>query len=193
MTGVLGGTFDPPHYGHLVLAEEARSRYSLDKVLMIPSRLPPHKSRVPVSPFFDRIEMLRLAVEGNPALEVADLESATGPSYTIDLLGRIRSMGLDPVFIIGTDSLAEMVSWKDYPLFLEMALFAAGRRAGRPEPVIPAEALGKVEIFEMPGMLVSSSGMRERFARSMPTRYLIPESVRSFVLKRGLYDCREGG
>lgn len=192
MTGILGGTFDPPHIGHLILAEEAGVRFSLERVLLVPSRLPPHKMNGHLTPFEDRLEMLALAVSGNPRLEVADLEAGAGPSYTIDLLRRARAEGIDPVFITGSDSLSEMPSWKDYPLFLDLARFVAGKRAGCGEPVIPPAAAGRVEIFEIPGILVSSSAVRERFARSMPTRYLIPESVRRFITERGLYGFREG-
>ena len=192
MTGVLGGTFDPPHYGHLVLAEEARVRFALDKVLLVPSRHPPHKLSSGVSPFQDRLSMLRLAAEDNPFLEVADIESEDGPSYTIDLLRRTISLGLEPVFITGTDAVPEMASWKDFPRFFDLARFVAGTRAGAGEVTFPQAALGRVEVFEMPGMLISSSSIRARFARSGPTRYLIPESVRNFVSRRGLYGCREG-
>lgn len=192
MTGILGGTFDPPHIGHLVLAEEARARFSLDTVLLVPSRLPPHKMKGPVTPFDDRLAMLSLAAAGNPRFRVADLEAGSGPSYTIDLLRRARAEGLDPVFITGSDSLSEMPSWKDYPLFLDLARFVAGTRAGCGEPVIPPEAAGRVEVFEIPGIFVSSSAIRERFARSMTTRYLIPESVRRYISGRGLYGFREG-
>ncbi len=192
MTGILGGTFDPPHIGHLVLAGEAAARFSLDRVLLVPSRLPPHKMNGPVTPFEDRLEMLSLAAACDPLLEVADLEAASGPSYTIDLLRRARVEGIDPVFITGSDSLSEMPSWKEYPLFLDLARFVAGTRAGCGQPVIPPAAAGRIEVFDIPGILVSSSELRERFARSMPTRYLIPESVRSFISRRGLYGFREG-
>jgi len=192
VTGILGGTFDPPHYGHLVLAEEARALFGLDRVLLVPSRRPPHKSSSVVAPFQDRLSMLRLAAEDNPFLEVADIESEDGPSYTIDLLRRAISLGIEPVFITGTDEIPEMASWKDFPHFLDLARFVAGTRAGAEDVVFPPEALGRVEVFEMPGMMISSSSIRARFARSGPVRYLIPESVRSFVSRKGLYGFREG-
>lgn len=189
MTGILGGTFDPPHFGHLVLAEEALSRFGLSKVLLVPSRMPPHKTPAEITPFCIRFEMLKMAVEGNPHLEAADLESIDGPSYTIDLLLKLRDAGVDPVFITGTDSLPEMVSWRRYPEFLDLARFVAGRRPCCRTDTVPAEIASKVTVFDMPGMLISSGDIRKRFARSLSTRYLIPEPVRSFVLKRGLYGC----
>ncbi len=193
MTGILGGTFDPVHLGHLALAEEAAFRFGLERVLLVPCRNPPHKATASVSPFEARLAMLRLAVMDDPLLEAADLEPVRGPSYTCVLLRRLSGEGLSPVFVMGTDTLLELPSWMDYPRFLDMARFVAGTRPGfDPSRALP-EVLRRVELFEMPGLHISSTDLRARFAASLPVRYLVPGAVRDYISRKGLYGCREGG
>jgi nicotinate-nucleotide adenylyltransferase len=187
MTGLLGGTFDPPHLGHLALAQEAALRFDLDRVVFIPSRLPPHKRPDGITPFEHRIEMVRLAVAGNPSFEVADMEPNRGPSFTIRLLERARGLYPDPVFIIGLDSLIELPTWRDYPAFLDLAAFVAGIRPGFDPSEVPQELLARVRLFDMPGLWISSSSIRERFARGTGTRYLTPEPVREYAIRERLY------
>lgn len=187
MTGLLGGTFDPPHFGHLALAQEAALRFGLERVVFIPSRLPPHKRPDGISPFEHRLAMVRLAVAGNGSFEAADIEPRSGPSFTARLLERAGELYPDPVFIIGLDSLIELPTWKDYPAFLDRATFVAGTRPGFDPSAVPADLLERVRLFDMPGLWISSSALRERFARGSGTRYLTPEPVREYAIRERLY------
>jgi nicotinate-nucleotide adenylyltransferase len=185
---VLGGTFDPPHYGHLVLAEEARTRFGLSGVILCPARHPPHKAGRRISPFESRMEMARLAAYGNPGLSVEELDSGDGPSYTIGLLEKATLEYGRIAFLIGLDSLLELPSWKNFPDFLDSADFLAGTRPGWSTSQVPEDLLRRVNVFEMPGLWISSSDLRTRFARSMCTRYLTPDQVRDYAIREGLYD-----
>jgi nicotinate-nucleotide adenylyltransferase len=186
--GVLGGTFDPPHYGHLVLAEEARVRFGLTGVVLCPARNPPHKTDRKISSFESRMEMASLAAAGNPGLSVGDLDSGDGPSWTAELIEKASAEYGRIAFVIGMDSLVELPTWKDYPRFLETADFLAGTRPGWIESMVPADLLGKVKVFDLPGLWISSKELRQRFARGMSTRYLIPDQVRDYVIREGLYE-----
>jgi nicotinate-nucleotide adenylyltransferase len=184
--GLLGGTFDPPHYGHLALASEAAWRFDLDRVVLVPARRPPHKPP-PQASFSHRMEMAGLAVAGDPLLFAQDLEGDTGASYSVDLLERLALPPRLTWFIIGMDSLMELRSWKSPERLLEIANVVAGTRPGyrSAEPSDPA--LERVETFSSPGLHISSSDLRSRFAGGRPTAYLIPKAVRSYILNRGLY------
>ncbi|NLP04404.1 nicotinate (nicotinamide) nucleotide adenylyltransferase [Candidatus Fermentibacteria bacterium] len=192
MTGLLGGTFDPPHFGHLLLGEEARLRFGLERVIFVPSRNPPHKPGIALSPFEHRMAMLELAVLDNASFEAADLEAEAGSSYTCDLLELASSRFEGVVFLMGMDSLVEMPSWKNYPGLLDLARFAAGTRPGWSSAMAAPATLARVEIFEFPGLHVSSTELRERFARGGATRYLTPDAVRAHALRERLYGGAEG-
>ncbi len=184
--GLLGGTFDPPHYGHLALASEAAFRFGLDSVVLYPSRTPPHKE-APEAGLAARMEMLRLASAGNGLLQVEDLEGETGAVYSADLL---RALGLPRervFFIIGMDSLLDLEGWKSPSRVLSLATAVAGTRPGFDPEDIPEVARGRVEVFPLPGLWISSSDLRERFAHERPTAYLIPEAVRAYIREEGVY------
>lgn len=184
--GLLGGTFDPPHYGHLALASEAAYRFGLDSVVLYPSRTPPHKN-APEAGLAARMEMLRLAASTSSLLRVRDLEGETGASYSADLL---QALGLPPQrvwFIVGMDSLLDLESWKTPERLLRMASVVAGTRPGFQSESVPELARGRVEVFPFPGLWISSSDLRERFARGRPTAYLTTEAVRRYISERGLY------
>jgi len=184
--GLLGGTFDPPHYGHLALASEAAHRFGLDCVVLYPSRTPPHK-KAPEAGLDARMEMLRLAASASSFLRVSDLEGETGASYSADLL---QALGLPPQrvwFIVGMDSLLDLESWKTPERLLRLASVVAGTRPGFQTEDMPEAARGRAEVFPSPGLWISSSDLRERFARGRPTVYLTPEAVRRYIMERGLY------
>jgi len=187
MTGLLGGTFDPPHYGHLVLALEACYKFNLEQVLLVPSRFPPHKPERMISPFSNRFEMTELAAADSPELTVADLEPSDGPSWTVNLVEKLRDMGMKLCFIMGTDSLKDLHTWKDPREISMMAKIVAGVRPGYEPESIDPKYVSMVETFEIPGMCISSSDLRDRFARELNTRYLVPESVRNYIRENGLY------
>ena len=192
MKGLLGGTFDPPHYGHLVLAEEARLRFDLDEVLFVPSRKPPHKERVQLTPYRHRREMIELAIAGNPAFRIADLEPENELSYTVDLIENFADPGQRPVFILGMDSLMEIHAWKNPDRLLDIARVVVGTRPGFTATEVDRRFLERIEIFTIPGLYISSTNLRDRFAHGNNTRYLTSDVVRSYVAREGLYGSGKG-
>ncbi len=171
--GILGGTFDPVHYGHLLLAECAREQCQLDQVWFLPAAIPPHKQGHELSPVEQRIEMLELAVAGNPAMIVSRLEADRGGiTYTVDTLAALSAENpqRELLFLMGADSLADLPNWRQPKRICELAILAVVRRAGqavdysRLADLVPAERL---ELFrrhqvEMPAMELSSHDIRER-------------------------------
>jgi len=190
--GILGGTFDPPHMGHLILAQEALEQYSLEKVLFVPSRIPPHKIVSEITEFRERSQMLKLAIEGNSCFETADLESRDHPSYTVDMLERVSSHYSRPYFIIGIDSLEEMHTWKQPERVFELAEVVVGTRPGSDPSSVDPAFLGKVRLFSFPGVWISSSDIRKRVKDGRSISYLVPESVESYIMSRGLYGAEKG-
>jgi nicotinate-nucleotide adenylyltransferase len=132
--GLLGGTFDPVHYGHLDAADAARAALRLDEVLVIPSHVPPHRPAQPHASVFHRFAMLALAVQGRPYVRLSDTELAReGPSFTVDTLRRLHESGLRPLqlfFILGADAFAEIATWRAFPAVLDAANFAVIARPG---------------------------------------------------------------
>jgi len=187
MTGLLGGTFDPPHFGHLVLALEACIKFDLEEVLFIPSRFPPHKPGRCITSFEHRYRMTELAVADSPELSVADLEPPEGPSWTVNLIEKLTGMGMKICFIMGMDSLAELHTWKNPNRISKMAKLVTGTRPGYSEKLVNPKFSSLVETFVIPGLYISSSDLRDRFARNLNTRYLVPDSVRDYIRENDLY------
>jgi nicotinate-nucleotide adenylyltransferase len=191
--GIMGGTFDPIHHGHLVAAEEARWQFRLDQVLFIPTGRPWQKP-VGVSPAEDRYLMTVIATASNPAFAVSRLEvDIPGPSYTVDTLRRLRSElpeGTRLLFIGGADLLQQLLTWKEPEQVLALAeLIAATRPDFDVDDVVqkvPAAA-GRIHRMEIPALAISSSDIRARVARGDPIEYLVPEGVARYIQKRALY------
>jgi nicotinate-nucleotide adenylyltransferase len=191
--GIMGGTFDPIHHGHLVAGEEARWQFRLDQVLFIPTGRPWQKP-VGVSPAEDRYLMTVIATASNPAFAVSRLEvDNPGPSYTVDTLRRLRSElpeGTSLLFIGGADLLQQLLTWKEPEQVLALAeLIAATRPDFDVDDVVqkvPAAA-GRVHRMEIPALAISSSDIRARVARGEPIEYLVPEGVARYIQKRALY------
>lgn len=195
--GIMGGTFDPIHYGHLVAAEMARSKFNLSKVLFIPSGTPPHKDRSDISPAGLRFEMIGLAIQDNPAFDISALElGRKGPSYTVDTLRVLRRTWLEHelYFITGTDALREIFSWREAEEILMMTEFIGAARPGfdasdfllkvqREHP----ETQRRIHYLEVPALAISSTDIRARVKCGQPIRYLLPEPVRLFIQQHGLY------
>ena len=201
--GLFGGTFDPPHYGHLVAAQEAVDRLGLQRVLFLPAGQPPHKLGEPVSPFPIRRQLVELAIADNPAFELSLLDSARpGPSYTADLLAYVRQVvGPEPelYFLVGMDSLRDLTTWHDPARVLAQCILVAVSRPGYPplDPqLLAAELPGAAErivVLETPGVDISSTDLRGRVASGRPIRYLVPDAVRALIEEQGLYGSRESG
>lgn len=187
MTGLLGGTFDPPHFGHLVLALEAYHQFDLEEVLLVPTRYPPHKPERRITDFRHRFRMTELAVADSPELTAADLEPSDCTSWTVNLIENLSSMGMKICFIMGMDSLLELHTWKDPERISGMAKMVAGTRPGYESGSIDMKYRSLVETFEIPSMYISSCDLRERFARELNTRYLVPDNVRNYVRENNLY------
>jgi nicotinate-nucleotide adenylyltransferase len=210
--GILGGTFDPIHYGHLRIAEEACEELHLEKVLMIPGATPPHKGKMKISPFEDRFAMAVLAAKDSPLLEVLDLEGRReGPSYSVDTLSEIRRMygpEVELFFIIGMDAFLEIKTWERYEDLFKETNFAVIKRPGVPDEQFgslimsmnmgfqPGEEAGSFilpstgqGIFykKMALLDISSTMIREKAAGGRSIRFLLPESVESYIKEKGLY------
>jgi len=194
--GIMGGTFDPIHYGHLVAAEMARSKFNLSKVLFIPSGTPPHKDRSDISAAGLRFEMIELAIQDNPAFDISALElEREGPSYTVDTLRVLRTWPEHKLyFITGTDALREIFSWREAEEILIMTEFIGAARPGfdasdflvQVQQEHP-ETQGRIHYLEVPALAISSTDIRARVKRGQPIRYLLPEPVRLFIQQHGLY------
>ena len=195
--GILGGTFDPPHIGHLWLATLAADGLDLGHVLLMPAARPPHKGRRAISNAADRVMMTRLAIGGDPGLDLSLVEmERPGPSYTIDSLAQLRTHlgdGVGLVLIMAADSFAEIETWREPDRLLELAEWAVGPRPGTPMPNRGAleDRFGKrasrIHLLEGPSLDVSSSEIRARVAAGRPIRYLVPRAVEELIVSRGLY------
>jgi len=210
--GILGGTFDPIHYGHLRIAEEVCEDLGLEKVLLIPGAAPPHKGKKRISPFIDRFTMTMMAAQGSPLLEALDLEGRRhGLSYSIDTLKEVRRLfgpDLELFFIIGMDAFLDIKTWKRYDDLFKEANFVVIKRPGVPDkdfgPLVLSMDLGfqpgeEVNSYYLPSwghsivykeltlLEISSTRIRELAACGKSIRFLAPESVRSYIVEKGLY------
>lgn len=191
--GFLGGTFDPPHVGHLVLAQEALEFMKLDHVCFVPVRNPPHKGEGTVSAFSHRMEMLSLSISDDPRFSVLDVEPLHGPSYTVNLIRRLSGLfGGKPCIVMGLDSLVEMKAWKDPRIILEEASVVVGTRPDFSTAGIETVYLESVRLFDFPGVWLSSSMIRDRVAGGRSIRYLVSDGVWSYIREKGLYGSGKG-
>ena len=191
--GVMGGTFDPIHHGHLVAAEEARWQFDLDQVVFVPTGRPWQKP-VGVSPAEDRYRMTVLATASNPAFTVSRLEvDHRGPTYTVDTLRRLRAAqpaGTRLFFITGADAVLQILTWKEPDQVLALAEFIAATRPGFDLDRLIAQvpgAAGRVHRIEIPALAISSSDLRSRVARGAPVQYLVPDGVARYIQDHALY------
>lgn len=184
--GLYGGTFDPVHQAHLQVGQEALRRFALDKVLLIPNRLPPHKESATGASYEDRLRMVQLACEGRDGLEASDIENQEGKSYTIQTLRRLRKQfgeDCDFYFIIGADAFAEVMLWYEVEAVFRMTEFIVVSRPGfRYE--IPAGA--RVHPMEGMELGISSTEIREALARGEQPAELLP-AVQQYIESKGLY------
>lgn len=191
----MGGTFDPIHYGHLVVAEVARCEYALDRVVFIPSADPPHKQGVPMTPAERRYEMTLLATASNPWFDCSRRElERPGPSYSVTTLREYRAQGgpdLELFFVTGADAILEILTWHEADEVIRLCRFIAATRPGydleRLRRRLPAEYLERIEELAVPGALISSTDVRQRVREGRPIRYLVPEPVEEYIRKFSLY------
>lgn len=193
--GIIGGTFDPVHIGHLIIAEESRCRLDLEKVVFIPAGQPPHKPSEPIASAEHRYAMTVLATRDNPAFEVSRIEmERPGPSYTVDTIEELRSTCRDEVeffFIVGADSLLEILTWHQPERLINLCRIVAATRPGydqaEAERLLPRAYLERTVFLDAPSVDISSTELRERVASGTPIRYLVPRDVEEYILKNGLY------
>ncbi len=193
--GIMGGTFDPIHYGHLLMAEEARQAFALDQVIFVPNGRPAHKKPYLVSQPEDRYAMTLLATASNPMFTCSRLEiDRPGLSYTIDTLRHFRREfpGLDALyFITGADAILEILTWHESDKLVDEFLFIAVTRPGfvleRLAEIADAQFLQRVSFLPIPGLEISSTDLRRRVRGGRSIRYLTPESVEEYVRGQGLY------
>ena len=193
--GVLGGTFDPIHIGHLVVAEEARIKVGFNEVLFVPAGQPLLKPDRNVTPADHRVEMVRCAIADNPHFKLCTLEvERPGPSYTVDTLTMLREQLGSKVslfFILGRDTLAELPSWKEPKKLVQLCRLVVAPRLGAKdlqhlETEIPG-LLDKVIQLDMPVIGISASGIRQRIAQGLSIRYLVPAKVQKYIAEQKIY------
>lgn len=197
--GIMGGTFDPIHLGHLVTAEAARSDFNMEKVIFVPSGRPPHKQESTITPKEFRYLMTVLATAANPYFEVSRTEiERSGQSYTIDTVNFMKEKmlpGSELFFITGADAILEIITWKNVEELLETVTFIAATRPGynlhelknRLNKKLGKHLMDKIIPIEVPAMAISSTDIRNRLKEGRSIKYLLPESVENFIQKNDLY------
>lgn len=190
--GVMGGTFDPIHHGHLVAASEVADRFNLDEVIFVPTGQPWQKAGKTISPAEDRYLMTVIATASNPRFSVSRVDiDRDGPTYTIDTLRDLREQFPDEelYFITGADALASIMSWHDWEEMFQLAEFVGVTRPGYElrEDMLPADIQERVHLVEIPAMAISSTDCRERAAEGRPVWHLVPDGVVQYITKNALY------
>jgi nicotinate-nucleotide adenylyltransferase len=196
-TGILGGTFDPIHNGHLAIAEEVRTSLNLKEVFFLPAGQPWMKSDKTISPARYRVEMISLALAARPYFKLSTIEiEHQGPSYTVDTLAKLKAQAREPsdlYFIVGWDNLARMPLWKDPLKLIQMCFLAAVPRPGYDRPdmeKLEAELPGiskKVILIYKPRIDISATDIRNRVGQGLSISGMVPEEVAGYIKKKGLY------
>jgi nicotinate-nucleotide adenylyltransferase len=184
---VFGGTFDPIHLAHVRIAEEAKLKFGLDLVLLVPAGNPPHKEAF--TPFTDRYRMVELACQGHPGLQASPLEESSAQSYTIDTIHRVRDQLLpqdELFFLIGADAFDDLESWKGWQELVRLTEFIV---VARPESEYRVPVGSRVHRLDGLALQISSSGIRASLANAEPTPEL-DDKVRAFIEQRGLYGSK---
>jgi len=193
--GILGGTFNPPHLGHLICAQEAYLQLALDRVMLIPARIPPHKPVDDEPGVEHRLELCRRAIEGDERFEVSDIEvSRSGPSYTVDTLEELHSKAPDRemFLILGGDVAAGLPHWREPQRVLSFATVAVAKRRGTSRSAVD-DALHSIrggeraEFFRMPPIGISSTLVRRRARSGVSIKYIVPDAVAGYIREHGLY------
>lgn len=193
--GILGGTFDPIHLGHLIIAEEARNRLDLEKIFFIPTGEPWMKMPRRISPAVHRVEMVHLAIASNPFFELSLIEvEREGPSYSVDTIAALRQQQFkaELYFILGQDSLADLLAWREPQRLVQMCYLAVAPRLGSPfnisalEKAIPGVSRRIIPV-DTPLIDITSTDIRQRAGKGLSLRYLVPPAVERYILRHKLY------
>lgn len=185
--GVMGGTFDPIHNGHLVAASEVAAAFDLDEVLFVPTGLPWQKESVTATS--DRYLMAEIATAANPRFKVSTVDiDREGPTYTVDTLRdlRVKFPDAELFFITGADAVTSIAGWKDAANLWDLAQFVAVTRPGH-KLDLPSAPEGAIQVLEIPALAISSTDIRARVSQGKPIWYLVPDGIVQFIAKHGLY------
>jgi nicotinate-nucleotide adenylyltransferase len=197
--GVFGGTFDPVHLGHLILAEQCREQGRLDQVWFVPAPRPPHKHERALTRFDQRVEMIQLAIAGQPAFRVEEIEKErSGPSYTVETVAELRRRhpADDFYLLLGSDTLAEIHTWYDPARLLSMVGLLVMTRPGYPTRTteqmrealgLPESAPVPIEVVDSPLIDIASRDLRARAASGRSLRYLVPRAIEVYIGEKRLY------
>jgi nicotinate-nucleotide adenylyltransferase len=194
--GLLGGTFNPPHLGHLVCAQEARVQLGLDRVLLVPTHVPPHKAMEVEPGVAHRVAMCEAVAAADPRLGVSLVDVRRGgPSFTVDTLRGLHAdaPGDELTFIVGGDMAYSLPSWREPEAVLDLALLGVAEREDLSREDIAMQLVGlagadrRLRFFDMPRIDISSSFIRRRLADGLPVRYLVPDVVASYIQRHALY------
>jgi len=194
--GIFGGTFDPIHLGHLIVAEQAREQASLDEVWFVPAARPPHKLDQSISPFDRRAEMISLAITGQPQFRLERIEKdRPGPSFTVDTLSELQTAHPEHTFalIVGADCLPDLKNWREPQRILELAELVVSARPGWPmmerEELLKSVALTTLRMsrVDVPQVEIASREIRQRTAEGRTIRYLTTRAVEEYIRERKLY------
>lgn len=198
--GLLGGTFDPVHLGHLVLAEQCREQARLDEVWFVPAGTPPHKGGRTITAPKHRLEMLKISVSGTPWFSICELElERDGPSYTVDTLEQLKSRHSECEFhlLVGADMLADFPNWREPARIAAMCRIVAVNRGRDLDPVravarqLAQTLAADVQVIEMPAIDISATDIRQRVYQGRSIRFLTPRGVEMYIAAQGLYVERQ--
>jgi len=191
--GILGGVFNPIHYGHLVIAGEAKDKLNLDKVIFVPTGKAPHKKVKGATPE-ERYQMVSLAIKGNSSFEVSPIEIeksnlASRPTFTLETIREfIKIYNKAKIyFIVGLDEMLKISTWKEPKKLLELCKFVVVTRPGYESSKLDKRIASKVMMLQVPGLEISASDIRKRIKTGRPIRYLLPPSVEEYIRKKRLY------
>ena len=195
--GVLGGTFDPVHNGHLIVAEEVKNRLNLTEVIFVPAGQPWLKTERPITPAEHRLQMLRLALADKPYLKLSAMEiERAGPSYTVDTITELQGQ-LDAedelFFILGQDNLVQLPQWREPSQLIQLCYLVAVPRPGSPRPNLKALEASipgisqRVMLMDKPHVDISAEAIRDRVVRGLSVRHLVPEPVNRYIKEHKLY------
>ena len=188
--GIFGGTFNPPHLGHLIIAEYVRERLGLAKVVFVPSAIPPHKQELEILDAHHRMEMLQFAVEGNSSFEVSDVEIRRGGiSFTVDTLEEFKKRfpGEELYLLIGMDNFAEFQEWRSPERILSLAALVVMTRPNTDLTHVEANDREQIRMCVVPEIAISSSDIRRRVKEGKSIRYLVPAPVEAYIIRHHLY------
>lgn len=194
--GIVGGTFDPIHIGHLIMADQVRTRLGLSRMVFVPAGLPPHKLDQHITDPEQRLEMVKLAIAGNPSFSVSRMDiDRFGPSYTVDMIRLFLDAwgaNTEIYFLMGADSLIELITWRQPDRLMRLCRIVAVGRPGYQvdlkelDRLLPGAAL-LIRLVDTPALAISSTDIKRRVRKGYSIRYMVPDAVERYIHEHGLY------